>query len=155
MQYMAGSMNRAGKQATGLWGPWIQSDTMNWSKRRSSSHPSPLSLTRDACVYNDVIGARTDGDYTLDYNFQSEYYGVFSSNHAELATNYFPVILKALPLGRRRAAYPHWGDRTSSHSGPAGMILSGWQNALPDTMGNYSGESCAAAVASRAAPIYL
>ena len=115
--------------------------------------PSPLSLTRDACVCNDVIGARTDGDYTLDYNFQSEYYGVFSSNHAELATNYFPVILKALPLGRRRAAYPHWGDRTSSHSGPAGMILSGWQNALPDTMGNYSGESCSAAVASRAAPI--
>lgn len=31
MQYMAGSMNRAGKQATGLWGPWIQSDDMNWN----------------------------------------------------------------------------------------------------------------------------
>jgi hypothetical protein len=31
MQYMAGSMNRAGKQATGLWGPWIQTDDMNWS----------------------------------------------------------------------------------------------------------------------------
>jgi hypothetical protein len=31
MQYMSGSQNRAGKQATGLWGPWIQSDEMNWS----------------------------------------------------------------------------------------------------------------------------
>jgi hypothetical protein len=31
MQYMAGSMNRAGKQAAGLWGPWIQSDDMNWN----------------------------------------------------------------------------------------------------------------------------
>ena len=38
MQYMAGSMNRAGKQATGLWGPWIQSDDMNWNGGESAPH---------------------------------------------------------------------------------------------------------------------
>ena len=112
MNYMAGMQNRAGKQATGLWGPWIQADTMNWN-----------------------------GDYTLDYNFQSEYYGAFSSNHPELVDNFFPVITKALPLGRRRAAYPNWGDRPSNyfHSGPAGQIMSGYTNANPATQGNYSG----------------
>jgi hypothetical protein len=112
MNYMAGMQNRAGKQATGLWGPWIQADTMNWS-----------------------------GDYTLDYNFQSEYYGAFSSNHPELADNFFPVITKALPFGRRRAAYPNWGDRAGNyyHSGPAGQIMSGYTNANPAVQGNYSG----------------
>lgn len=112
MNYIAGMQNRAGKQATGLWGPWIQTDTMNWN-----------------------------GDYTLDYNFQSEYYGAFSSNHPELVDNFFPVITKALPLGRRRAAYPQWGDRAGNyyHSGPAGQIMSGYTNANPATQGNYSG----------------
>jgi hypothetical protein len=93
-------------------GPWIQADDMGWN-----------------------------GDYTLDYNFQSEYYGVFSSNHAELAENYYPVILAAVPIGRRRAAYPHWGDRTTQAGGP-GRIQSGWNttsNGMPTTMGNYSG----------------
>jgi alpha-L-fucosidase 2 len=86
---------------------------------------------------------RTRVDYTLDYNFQSEYYGVFSSNHPELATNYFPVIEKAMAIGRRRAAYPHWGDRGAGHSGPAGMILSQWHTPVQPSpaipMGNYSG----------------
>jgi hypothetical protein len=80
-----------------------------------------------------------NGDYTFDYNFQASYYGVYSSNHVELAENYYPVILDALPLGRRRAAYPHWGDRAVAHSGPAGMIMSGYTNGLPASMGNYSG----------------
>ena len=31
MEYMGGSTNRAGKQATGLWGNWIQTDDMNWN----------------------------------------------------------------------------------------------------------------------------
>ena len=37
-----------------------------------------------------------NGDYTLDYNFQAEYYGAFSSNHPELVENFYPVIIKAL-----------------------------------------------------------
>ena len=77
----------------------------------------------------------------LDYNFQSAYYGVFSSNHPELANNFFPVIEKAAEIGRRRAAYPHWGDRGLGHSGPAGMILSSWQpvGIAGLDLGNFSG----------------
>jgi hypothetical protein len=77
-------------------------------------------------------------------NFQAEFYGVFSSNHAELAPPFFDVILKALPHGRRRAAYPHWGDRGAGHSAPAGLTLSEF-NPLPANrfdgraFGNYSG----------------
>ena len=108
MQYLSGMQNAPGKQASGLWGPFIQTDTMNWN-----------------------------GDYTLDYNFQSTYYGAFSSNRPSLVDNYFPVIIKALPLGRRRAQYPRWADRPG-HSGPAGQIMSGYTNGDP-TQGNYSG----------------
>jgi hypothetical protein len=86
----------------------------------------------------------------LGVDFQSEYYGVFSSNHADLATNFFPVIEGAMGVGRRRAAYPHWGDRGPGHSGPAGMILSQWHGTTQlsssstseekaRVMGNYSG----------------
>ena len=71
MQYLSGMQNAPGKPASGLWGPFIQTDTMNWN-----------------------------GDYTLDYNFQSTYYGAFSSNRPSLVDNYFPVIIKALPHGR-------------------------------------------------------
>ena len=86
-----------------------------------------------------IIDCRDLADYTLDYNFQSEYYGVFSSNHPELATNFYPVIENALAIGRRRAAYPHWGDRGDGHSGPAGMILSQWHGSINATIGNFSG----------------
>ena len=46
-----------------------------------------------------------------------------------------------MAIGRRRAAYPHWGDRGAGHSGPAGMILSQWHGAStgPAEMGNFSG----------------
>ena len=107
MIYMSGCMNREGKQATGLWGPWIQADNMNWN-----------------------------GDYTLDYNFQAQHYGAFSSNHPELARSYYDVILKAVDIGKRRAAYPDWSQ--SGHSGPPGMIKSSWSVSKPG-MGNYSG----------------
>lgn len=67
--------------------------------------------------------------------------GAFSSNHPELVDNFYPVITKALPFGRRRASYPNWGDRQGGyyHSGPAGQIMSGYTNANPATQGNYSG----------------
>eukprot|EP01065_Artemidia_motanka_P032904 TRINITY_DN39886_c0_g1_i1.p1 TRINITY_DN39886_c0_g1~~TRINITY_DN39886_c0_g1_i1.p1 ORF type:complete len:762 (+),score=211.77 TRINITY_DN39886_c0_g1_i1:54-2339(+) len=48
---------------SGLYGPWVTSDTPAWN-----------------------------GDYTLDYNQEAQYYGVYSSNHPELASAYFPPI---------------------------------------------------------------
>ena len=57
-------MRASGKQATGLWGPWIQTDTMNWN-----------------------------GDYTLDYNFEASFYGAFGSNHADLTNSYYETVL--------------------------------------------------------------
>ena len=76
--------------------------------------------------------------FLQDYNFQAQHYGAFSSNHAQLAEPFYPVITKALPIGRRRAAYPDWGERVEGHSGPAGMISSNFQNGRHG-MGNYSG----------------
>ena len=48
---------------SGLYGPWVTSDSPAWN-----------------------------GDYTLDYNQEAQYYGVQSSNHPELAAAYFPPI---------------------------------------------------------------
>ena len=55
--------------------------------------------------------------------------------------NFYPVIEKAMAIGRRRAAYPHWGDRGEGHSGPKGMILSQWHGSLgtKPPIGNFSG----------------
>jgi hypothetical protein len=41
---------------------------------------------------------------------ESPLYGVFSSNHAELAMPYFHSLLDALPLAKRRAARRPWGQ---------------------------------------------
>jgi len=49
---------------SGLYGPWVTTDNPNWN-----------------------------GDYTLDYNQEAQFYGVFSSNRPELAAAYFPPIL--------------------------------------------------------------
>lgn len=61
--YVLASSNRAGKFAPGLNG-WNGTDTPQWS-----------------------------GDYTTNYNIQSPYYGVYSSNHPELAQSYYKAIL--------------------------------------------------------------
>lgn len=103
--YMLGCCARAGKVAPGLWGPWITTDRARWN-----------------------------GDYTLNYNFQSPFWGVFSSNHAELAAPFFQAISDFVPTAREMARefccrgvhYPthlgpygwydkrHWGQRTNA-----------------------------------------
>src|SRR5258706_3670301 len=72
-QYALASTNRAGKIAPGLYG-WITTDNPSWG-----------------------------GDYHLNYNFQGPYYGVFSSNHPELALPYFDPILAFVPTGKSNA----------------------------------------------------
>jgi hypothetical protein len=73
-QYILACSNREGKIAPGLWGNWITTDYVEWF-----------------------------GDYHLNYNFQSPYFGVYSSNHAELAAPYYDTILDFVPMGRKMA----------------------------------------------------
>jgi hypothetical protein len=49
-------------------------------------------------------GAEWSGDYTLDYNQESTYFGVYSSNHPELAEGYFAPILDWQVWGLQHAA---------------------------------------------------
>lgn len=73
-QYVLGCSSRAGKVPPGLAGPWHLNGPICWSNK-----------------------------YTLDYNFESVWWGVYSSNRAELALPYYDVILKLIPEGRRLA----------------------------------------------------
>lgn len=43
------------------------------------------------------------GDYTLDYNQEAQYYGVYSSNHGEHGAPYFPPITDWMPAARAMA----------------------------------------------------
>lgn len=65
----AGIASQDGKvPAPGLDGPFVFSDQPGWN-----------------------------GDYTLDYNFQSPWFGIFSSNHQELAASYLSTVFAQLP----------------------------------------------------------
>jgi hypothetical protein len=61
--------------APGLFGVWATSDEVGWN-----------------------------GDYTLDYNAESTFFGAFSSNHAPQVESYFPVIMAWAPAARALAA---------------------------------------------------
>ena len=67
-QYALKASTRKGKVAPGLWGVWMVQDHMRWN-----------------------------GDYTLNYNFQSPTYGTYSSNQLDLAEAMYPPILQYLP----------------------------------------------------------
>lgn len=60
--------------ASGLYGPWVTSDAPSWN-----------------------------GDYTLDYNFEAQFYGVFTSNHPEVAAAYAQPITAWMPAARLQA----------------------------------------------------
>lgn len=57
--------------APGLFGVWASSDEVGWN-----------------------------GDFTLDYNAESTFYGAFSSNHAPQVESYFPIITAWEPAAR-------------------------------------------------------
>lgn len=91
-QYILACCNRGGKVAPGLWGNWITTDRSRWN-----------------------------GDYTLNYNFQSPYFGVFSSNHPELAESFYEAILSFMPQGRLMAReFCCRGVHYPTHIGPYG-----------------------------------
>ena len=60
---------------SGLYGPWVSADDPGW-----------------------------EGDYTLDYNQEAQFYHVHSSNHGELSASYFGSILAWQKTGRWLAA---------------------------------------------------
>ncbi len=74
-QYILGSTAREGKAAPGLYGVWRVNDTPYWH-----------------------------GDYHLNYNFMSAFYGVNSSNRANLSLPASQVLFDYVSSGEKRAA---------------------------------------------------
>jgi hypothetical protein len=73
---MSASTGFLGKQQglippSGLYGPWVTTDKPSWN-----------------------------GDFTLDYNQEAQYYGVYPSNHGEVAEPYFTPILDWMAAAR-------------------------------------------------------
>lgn len=73
--YVIGSSSRAGHLAPSLWGNFITTDDAAWG-----------------------------GRYFMNYNEEAAYYGVFSSNHADLAIPYNQMVLAQFPFQRNRTA---------------------------------------------------
>ncbi|GAA3771415.1 hypothetical protein GCM10022225_68290 [Plantactinospora mayteni] len=71
-QYFLGSASRNGKTAPGLYGLWI---------------------TKDDPYFN--------GDYHMNYNFNANFYGAYSSNRADFALPFMDAITSYLPEARR------------------------------------------------------
>jgi alpha-L-fucosidase 2 len=72
--YILGSASRAGKVAPTLYGPWVTDDSPQFH-----------------------------GDAHLNYNWQADFYGAYSSNRPELALPMFDLVAQYLPEARRRA----------------------------------------------------
>jgi hypothetical protein len=100
-QYLLGSSIRQGKTAPGLYGIWATSDNLSFS-----------------------------GDMHLNYNFQANFYGVYSSNRPELALPYVDAIQNFVPEARRRAQQDlnrvkpdYVGARFPSGGMPSGLLF--------------------------------
>lgn len=77
-QYIFACCTREGSQAPGLYGVWTTRDNSGWQ-----------------------------GDYHLNYNFQSPYYGSYSSNRLkEFSQPMFDVFIEYMDTGIERAANP-------------------------------------------------
>ena len=72
--YEMGCATREGAIAPGLGGAWFLDGSAAWGNR-----------------------------YTLDYNFEAPWWGVYSSNRPELAMPFYDVILKLIPAGKKLA----------------------------------------------------
>ncbi len=73
--YVLGSSSRPGKLPPSLWSNWLTTDNAAWG-----------------------------GRYFMNYNEEAPFYGVFSSNHAELAQPYNRMVLAQFPRQRNRTA---------------------------------------------------
>ena len=87
--YLLASTSRAGEEPGGLWGSWIMTDVF-WN-----------------------------GDYTLNYNFETPFYAAFPTNHVELADSYDKPVLDWLPHAQAAATSHGWkGAFYRVHIGP-------------------------------------
>jgi hypothetical protein len=93
-QYVIASASHSGRTAPGLYGPWVTTDHPSWN-----------------------------GDYTTNYNHQTPYLALYSSNHIATSDPYDPPVLAFLERGKlyaqtllnvRGVYYP-------GHIGPWGM----------------------------------
>jgi hypothetical protein len=73
--YVLGCSSRPGKPAPSLWGNFITTDNAGWG-----------------------------GRYFMNYNEEAPYYGVFSSNHADLAEPYNRMVLAQVRWQKNRTA---------------------------------------------------
>jgi hypothetical protein len=69
--YIIASAARTGKVAPGLYGPWVTTDHPSWN-----------------------------GDYTLNYNHQMPYWGLYAANHIAITDPYDPPVLAVMGRGK-------------------------------------------------------
>jgi len=91
--YSLGCGSREGGVAPGLTSPWGNKDGGAWGNR-----------------------------YTLDYNFQSLFWGIYASNRAELGIPFYDVNLRLIPTAKRMASTP---DATKQHDYVSQGVLFG------------------------------
>jgi len=73
-QYIIACCSRNREFPPGLFGNWLMTDEPYWA-----------------------------GDYHLNYDYEAAWWGVFSSNHVELADPYDPPMMAFIPQGRKNA----------------------------------------------------
>jgi hypothetical protein len=101
---------------------------------------------------NHAYHAYRAGDFTLDYNFQANFWGAMSSNRPQFSLPYFDTLMSVLPLAKARAAAPSWSIGQGffgaagqfSQGMQCGKSSTGWKGPLgkcPEAagLGNYSG----------------
>jgi alpha-L-fucosidase 2 len=73
-QYILASSTREGKVVPGLYGNWVTIDRPRWT-----------------------------GSYTLNYNYESPFWALFTANHGDIARSYVDTLLDVIPIGRAYA----------------------------------------------------
>lgn len=95
--YIIASATRAGKVPPGLFGPWITTDRSKWT-----------------------------GSYTINYNYQSPFFCLYTSNRQDLAASYIEPLLDIIPVGRMyaREKFGRPGICLPVEIGPWGTVCS-------------------------------
>lgn len=96
--YWLGCCVREGKVPPGIYGCWVTSNLARWS-----------------------------GAYTLNYNYESPFYCLYTSNRQELAKSYIEPLLDSIPMGEwfAKEKFGRKGICLPVEIGPWGMICSG------------------------------
>ncbi|MDQ1913961.1 hypothetical protein RAC89_26520 [Paenibacillus sp. GD4] len=95
--YIIGCCTRSGKHQPGLFGNWVTTDRPAWT-----------------------------GSYTMNYNYEAPYWGLYAGNRTRLAESYCEPLLDFLPWGRlfAREKLQCRGIYMPVELGPEGMICS-------------------------------